>query len=103
MGLVYDDKSPRPVYYAYQNLISQTRGLSYANMVNLGEGIQTHEFSSNKTKLLIIWTEIDELRTIEIPQTNFQSAYDRDSNPIQVSGDFEITIGFAPVYLVYSR
>jgi len=103
MGLVYDDKSPRPVFNAYQNLVSQTQSLTYSKRVDLGAGIEAHEFIGEKTRLLIVWTDIDEQKIIEIPQTNFQAAYDRDGNPIFVDNNFNVSIGFAPIYLLYSR
>jgi len=88
------------VYNAYQNLISLTEGLSYSHMVDYGEGIEAHEFNNNETRVQVIWTDVDEEKIIQISQINFQSAIDRDGNPITVSGDFKVPIGFAPVYLV---
>jgi len=103
MGLLYLDGSPRPVFYAYQNLISLTEGLPYSHMVDYGDGIETHEFRNIDTWLQVIWTDIDEEKIIQIPKDHFQAAIDRDGNPITVGGDFEVTIGFAPIYLAYSR
>ncbi len=103
MGLVYNDKTPRPVFNAYQNLVSQTQSLIYSKMVDLGAGIEAHEFIGGKTRLLIVWTDIDEQKIIQISQTNFQAAYDRDGTPITVDSNFNVSIGFAPIYLVYSR
>jgi hypothetical protein len=104
IGLVYDDddKLPRPVYNAYQNLISRTKGLTYSNMLNLGEGIEAHQFISNQKRLVVVWTDIDELKTIKISPDRFIKAFDRDGIEIPVDDNFDVTIGFAPIYLEYS-
>jgi hypothetical protein len=101
MGLVYDDQTPRPVYHAYQNLVTRTKGLTYSGMVNYGEGIEAHEFRSNSKVLQVIWTDVDENLIILIPQNKFIAAYDRDGNQISVGSNFQIIVGFAPVYLEY--
>jgi hypothetical protein len=72
-------------------------------MVDLGVGIEAHQFDSNHTRLIIAWTDIDELKTISISPVKFIAAYDRDGNPIPVGDNFEVTVGFAPIYLEYSR
>jgi hypothetical protein len=103
MGLVYDDKTPRPVFYAYQNMANLTQGMTYSSMINYGEGVEAHEFRSNSKKLQVIWTDVDEYLTIQIPQDKFIAAYDRSGNLISVGSNFEISVGFAPVYLLYSH
>jgi hypothetical protein len=102
MKLLEDDLSPRPVFTAYQHLISLTEGLNYSNTVNLGTGINAYEFVNNRTKLLVIWTDVDQSEVIKIPSGDFQAAFDLDGNPITVNNN-NVSIGFEPIYLVYGR
>jgi len=95
---------PRPSYLAYQQLTQQLINTDYLAPVYYGAGIEAYSFRRGTQEVHVVWTGQDVSGlTILIPANNFIDAYSRDGTlitPVLVGGDFQVPIGFSPIYVI---
>jgi len=101
-GLLDPDNNPRPVYYAYQQLVIRLQNGEFDQAVDYGPGIEAYRFSTRARLIDILWS-IDTISdTITVPQPEFLAAYSRDGavlNPEPVGSDYQFVVGFSPIYV----
>jgi hypothetical protein len=102
-GLLDGTSSARPAYYAYQTLISKLQDTHRLGAVHYSAEIEGYAFQSWHVQLQILWTVADTYQTISIPQAYFIAAYNRQGiliNPTLENGNYQISVGFSPIYIV---
>jgi hypothetical protein len=102
-GLLREDGTPKPVYYAYQRLAIQLEGATYERLVDYGAGVEAYAFHLGAQQLHVIWTVDDTTIPITISQSQFVSATDRDGDlvvPIFEDGTVYLGASFKPIYVV---
>ncbi|MGD2159036.1 MAG: hypothetical protein PVG14_15755 [Anaerolineales bacterium] len=102
-GLLDENGDPRPVYYAYQNLINLLEDAPFDRVVDYGLGIEAYIFAGRLGEIHTIWSIEDQAHTITVPQDRFIAAYDREGNaitPISNGDNFEFRIQFEPSFIV---
>ena len=102
-GLLDGDADPKPVYIAYQQLILQLQNTRYVGPVDYGGGIEAYSFRRGLKYVHVVWAEENQIIAITIPQSEFVEARDRDGNlitPTLVGSDYQLQVGFEPIYIV---
>ena len=95
-GILSNDYTPRPAYYAMKNYYENTNGAEYIGTVNLADGLEAHVYDKDGKPKIIAWSTNTE-NSIELPYENF-TASDIYGNEIEnTNGTLEITT--SPVYL----
>jgi hypothetical protein len=104
VGLLNNTNEPRPSYLAYQQLTQQLINADYQASVDYGDGIEAYSFRRGEQDVHVVWTEQDVLGlTILIPVNNYVEAHLRDGTlipPVLVGGNFQVPIGFSPIYVI---
>ena len=98
-----DGTDPKLVYYAYQNLISRLQGARFLSVVSNGDGIEAYAFETNHGETHVYWAIEDQTFSIQIPITQLNEAYSMygDVLPKTVVGsNYQINVGFSPIYVV---
>jgi hypothetical protein len=102
-GLLDADQNPKPVYIAYDQLTHQLYYARYLGLADYGPGLEAYAFQRGDQRVHVVWAVEDQPLTISVPQSRFIAAYDRDGNPISptpVGSDYQVGVGFEPVYLI---
>jgi len=103
------NQNPRPVYYAYQTLISNLVNAEYYGTANYGAGIEGYEFrrdwggADGRQAVHIVWAYEDVTLIAAVPQSDFIAAYTRDGDPISPTpsgDDYLFSITFEPIYII---
>ena len=103
-GLLDISNSPRPSYVAYQVLTQQLINADYLSPVDYGTGIEGYAFRRDTQDIQVLWSELDvpDL-SILVPASDFVEARARDGTliaPALVDGNYQIPVGFSPIYIV---
>jgi hypothetical protein len=101
-GLLDENNNPKPVYLAYQQLISQLDGKRYQKAVAYGSGIEAYEFSGSGQNVHVVWAVENQSLPITVQQAKFVAAYDRNGNlitPTLTANGYQLTVGFSPIYI----
>jgi hypothetical protein len=104
-ALLDKNAAPKPVYRAYQQLSLQLYTATYVGPIDYGAEVEAYAFSRGAEQIQIVWTKDATTTTILIPQSWFRRATDRDGNPltpIAVGKDYQLTVGFEPIYIILS-
>jgi hypothetical protein len=107
MGLLNLSFEPKPVFYAYQELIEQLYWTNYVSPVDYGEFIEAYEFQKDVTQydrsiIHVLWAKKNNKYNVRIPQDRFVEARTIDGQLItpMVDGDqYKIVVGFSPIYV----
>ncbi|MFH1635964.1 MAG: hypothetical protein ABIG63_18380 [Chloroflexota bacterium] len=102
MGLLDGNGDPRYSFTAYQELIEELYGKSYISPVVYHEDVEAYIFGANGKFVHVAWAKDDNQYPILIPQDRFIEARTRDGaviTPVAVGTDYQITVGFSPVYI----
>jgi hypothetical protein len=102
-GLLDKTKSPKPVYWAYAQLISQFQNSRPLGSVFYVSGIEAYAFNRGSNRLDVLWAIEDQTITVTVPISDWIGAYGRFGEMITptVNGtDYLLPVGFNPVYLV---
>lgn len=109
-GLLDADQNPKPVYYAYQTLISNLTLARYHGPANYGAGIEGYAFrrdiggTDGRQEIHIVWAYEDmTFFNVTVPQSEFIAAYTRDGaaiDPMAFGDDYLFTIKFEPIYII---
>lgn len=102
-GLLDEAYTPRPAYYAYQELSQQLKYTSYQGPVNYLNEVEAYEFQRKTERVHVAWAKTDQTFTIQVPASKFKAAYDINGtqlNPPLVGANYEISVGFTPVYVI---
>jgi hypothetical protein len=105
-GLLDADGIPRPAYWAYQQLASQLNRSVYEGSVVYGGDVEAYSFVRAKDRVHVIWSLDNVVNTINVPQSAFLAAYDRDGtalSPVAADPYYQFSVGFSPIYLVLKK
>jgi hypothetical protein len=97
--------APNPAFVAYQQLIYQLKDSRYAGMVDYGAQIEAYAFETRLKRVHVVWAKSDQTINLVVPGDKFVAAYDRDGNlitPLPVGPDYQLPVGFSPVYINFS-
>ena len=96
-GILRNDYTPRPAYYAMKNYYENTNGAEYIGMVNIADGLEAHVYDKDGKPVIITWSE-DSTNNIQIDYKDF-TAKDLYGKDIQPDENGKLTITASPVYL----
>jgi hypothetical protein len=102
-GLLDETQSPKPVYWAYSQMITQYRNSLPMGPVFYAPGIEAYAFDRGTDRLDVLWAIEDQTITVKVPMSEWIGAYGRDGEIITptVNGtDYLLSVGFSPVYLI---
>jgi hypothetical protein len=105
-GLLDSELNPRPVYFAYQQLITRLHGATYSGSYTYGDGIDAYAFDYRNQQIHVIWSRTDTSHTINLPKSEFVAAYTiygASITPTSVGSDYQIQVTFEPIYLIRSH
>jgi len=105
-GLLDGDKVPTVTYWTYQHLIVQLSRSRFEAPVAYGSDIEAYSFLRENDRVHVIWSTDTITNTIYVPQSEFLAAYDREGNPLSPIGvdtDYQLSVGFSPIYLQLRR
>jgi hypothetical protein len=94
--------NPRPAYIAYQQLVNHTNRSRFEASVDYGSDVEAYSFVRETDRVHVTWSTDTIADTIDVPQSEFLAAYDREGNPlspIEVGTDYQFAVGFSPIYL----
>lgn len=103
-GLLLEDLSVKPQFYAYRFLGSQLRDTHHTGPVTDYAGVEGQAFAQpGIRRLQIVWSQSGYDQTIALPE-GFRQAFDVFGNPVEPDAG-RLTIGWSPIYieLSYSR
>jgi hypothetical protein len=103
-GLLDSSGDPHPSYYAYQQLVLQLMNSDYLTSVDYGPEFEAYAFRRDGRDVHVVWTKEDVTGlTILVPATNLIEVHSRDGaliSPVFVDGNYQIPVGFSPVYII---
>lgn len=102
-GLLDSFQDPRPSYLSYLTLSQQLQGARYQGIVNYDINVEAYEFRRGLQRVHVAWVKSNIGLTILVPQSKFVAAYNKNGAPIDplpVGSDYEIPIGFSPIYII---
>jgi hypothetical protein len=103
-GLLVDANNPRPSYLAYQVLVQQLINTDFLSAVDYGTGFEGYAFRRGTQDIHVVWSVLDVPGlSIFVPESNFIEARSRDGTliaPLLVDGNYQIPVGFSPVYVI---
>lgn len=103
-GLLDISNNPRPSYLAYQQLAQQLFNANYLNPVDYGPDFEAYAFRRGAQEVHVVWSKLDmPALIILVPAANFIEARSRDGTliaPVLVDGNYQIPVGFSPVYVI---
>jgi hypothetical protein len=105
-GLLNSENNPKPVYFAYQQLLIRLNATSYRGPYTYGAGIEAYAFNYRNQQIHVIWSRIDTSYTITLPQVEFVAAYTRNGasiTPTPIGSNYQIQVTFEPIYLIRSH
>lgn len=95
-GLLRNDYTPRPSYYAMKNYYENTNGAEYIGTLNIAEGLEAHVYDKDGKPKIVAWSN-NTSKDILISYEGF-TAKDLYGNEIE-NTDGTLTITTSPVYL----
>ena len=95
-GLLNDDYSPKPVYFAMKNFFSNTNGSEYIGTVNLKEGLEAYVYDKDGKPKIIVWSNNSD-NEIQIDYTDFTAKNIYGEEIQNMDGKLNITT--SPIYL----
>ncbi|HEX8680714.1 MAG TPA: hypothetical protein VF707_00260 [Ardenticatenaceae bacterium] len=104
-GLLHGDQSPRPAYFAYQQLIGRTAGSNLQPApVSYGGDVEAFRFSFTQTTRVVdvAWSRDATPDLSTVPREKFIAAYSRDGaliTPEFADGTARFNVGFSPIYI----
>ncbi len=102
-GLLNSDGSPKPVYIAYQVMIQQLQNTRYLGTTAYTQGTEGYTFRRGPEIVDVVWAVENRMLTVDIPQDKFLHALTRDGafiTPTSAGTNYQISVGFEPVYIV---
>jgi hypothetical protein len=102
-GLLDSTQSPKPVYWAYSQMIHQYRNGVLLGPVSYATGIEAYAFDRGSDRLNVLWAIEDQTITVTVPITDWIGAYGRGGEtitPTVTETNYLLPVGFSPVYLV---
>lgn len=102
-GLLNSDYSPKPVYVAYQVMTRQLQNTRYLGITSYTMGTEGYTFRRGPEMVDVVWVVENRVLAVEVPQAKFVRALTRDGVPITpslVGTNYQISVGFEPIYIV---
>jgi hypothetical protein len=96
-------QSPKPVYWAYSQVINQLNNSRSLGSVTYAPGIEAYAFDRGSDRLDVLWSIDNQTITITVPISNWVAAYGRNGEvltPVVDGSNYLIPVGFSPVYLI---
>jgi hypothetical protein len=101
-ALLNPDGSPRTVFNTYKHLSTILNNTRYLGKTSYGSDIEGYRFTDDKREVQVMWKFLGSA-VASVPQSRFVAAYNRDGAPITPpanGANFDITVGFEPVFVV---
>lgn len=96
-GLLYNNYTPKPAYYAMKNYYTNTNGSEYIGTIDLQEGLEFHVYNKDGRPLIITWSNnINNAYDFTLNSIKAKDLYGNDITPDE-TGKIQITT--SPVYL----
>lgn len=95
-GIVKNDYTPKPAYYAMKNYYENTNGAEYIGTLNIADGLEAHVYDKDGKPKIVAWSN-NTSKDILISYEGF-TAKDLYGNEIE-NTDGTLTITTSPVYL----
>ena len=96
-GILHNDYTPKPAYYAMKNYYQNTNGAEYIGPINLENGLEAHVYDKDGKPLIIAWSSnTDNTYDFKINSMTAKDLYGKDIAPDE-NGNIKITT--SPVYL----
>lgn len=96
-GLLYNNYTPKPSYYAMKNYYQNTNGAEYIGSLNITNGLEAHTYDKDGHPLIIAWSNnTDNTYNFNINQMTAKDIYGKEIIP-DSNGQIQITT--SPVYL----
>lgn len=96
-GLLYNNYTPKPSYYAMKNYYQNTNGAEYIGSLNLTNGLEAHTYDKDGHPLIIAWSNnTDNTYNFTLNNMTAKDIYGKD---IQPDSNGQIQITTSPVYL----
>lgn len=105
-GLLDQNMDPTATYLTYQHLVVELNRSRFVAPVHYGSGVEAYSFLRERDRVHVAWSTDTIPDTIYVPQSEFLGAYDREGNPlspIEVGTDYQLAVGFSPIYLHLRR
>lgn len=102
-SLLDENQVPKPAYYSYQTMLEMIGNATLIGPVSYGTGIEAYKFHRGAFRIDIIFAVENTTYTINIPQAEYLSAFDRFGNlitPALTGSGYSLTIQYEPIYLV---
>mgnify|MGYP001069870328 CR=1 FL=1 len=107
VGLLDSNRNPKPVYYAYRNLIAQyDEGTFLGETLEYGSAVEAYAVQRKDGKRLhVVWSRsYFTVPTISVPQAQLIAIIGRDgeaiAKPALTGSAYTISVGFSPIYLI---
>lgn len=96
-GLLYNNYTPKPSYYAMKNYYQNTNGAEYIGSLNITNGLEAHAYDKDGHPLIIAWSNnTDNTYNFTLNQMTAKDIYGKEITP-DSNGQIQITT--SPVYL----
>lgn len=109
VGLLNGDTLPRSSYLAYQQLADILQFARYLYAPDYGPFIEAYSFRSGLHQVHVLWSKEDQVNPFYVPESKFIRAVNRDGQvmydqnqppPISIGTDYQLEVGFSPIYIV---
>jgi len=97
--------TPNPGFIAYKQLTNQLKDSRYVGTLDYGSEIEAYAFETPLKRVQVLWAKSDTTVNVILPGNKYISAYDRDGDlitPQPIGSDYQIPVGFSPVYINYN-
>lgn len=96
-GIIYNNYTPKPSYYAMKNYYQNTNGAEYIGSLNITNGLEAHTYDKDGHPLIIAWSNnTDNTYNFTLNQMTAKDIYGKEITP-DSNGQIQITT--SPVYL----
>ncbi len=96
-GLLYNNYTPKPSYYAMKNYYQNTNGSEYIGTINIQDGLESHVYNKDGNPIIIAWSDnTDNTYNFTLNEMTAKDLYGKDLVADQ-NGQIQITT--SPVYL----
>ncbi|HPH96673.1 MAG TPA: hypothetical protein PKW33_17595 [Anaerolineaceae bacterium] len=95
-----------PAYAAYVEYLDRLRDGEFQAAHNYGQDIEAYTFKKDGYLVDVVWANVNEPKKIQIPQSQWITAYDRNGNvitPATVGAYYEVPVSVSPIYIEWHQ